>query len=447
MISVISYPLSVIRYQLNQTMKNLDLIKIANRNLLRSKLRTFLTIMAIFVGSFTLVMTNGLGDGLKDYVEKQVKNIEGKNILTVRRKPPANNEEGQDPNKVPEYKDQSNTEQEPQINPNDFQITLADMEKLAKEFPEVKSVTPSYPVNADYITLDGQKKYIVGLGMLSDGYTQKTEVGKTIDGEGQIMIPVMLARTMDENISNLIGKTATIGYKIGEFEEAKTLSLKIVGVSTKGFMSNFNSFIDAKTAKRLYDEQNAGSPDHNKFNHFTFLINNANEAKFNELKTKLDEKGFEAMTIEDREKRTYDAIGILQIGLNLFAFIALLAASFGIINTLVIAVLERTKEIGLQKALGMGRGKIFALFAFESILIGFWGAFAGIVGGMIVGFIANLVLVTAYKESFEGYSLFVFTIPSLLFVMVLVCVIAFLAGVLPAFKASRLNPIEALRYE
>lgn len=428
-------------------MKNLDLIKIANRNLLRAKLRTFLTIMAIFVGSFTLVMTNGLGDGLKDYVEKQVKNIEGKNILTVRRKPQRDDDEKQDPNKVPEYKEQEETEEKPKFNPNDFRMTLTDMENLAKEFPEVKSVTPSYPVNADYITLDGQKKYIVGLGMLSEGYTQKTEAGKTIDGEGQIMIPLMLARTMDENINNLVGKTATIGYKVGQERQNRTLSLKIVGVSTKGFMSNFNSFVDTKTAKHLYDEQNAGSSNYNKFNNYTFLVNNATEAKFAEIKKKLDEKGFEAMTIADQEKRTYDAIGILQIGLNLFAFIALLAASFGIINTLVIAVLERTKEIGLQKALGMGRGKIFTLFAFESILIGFWGALSGIIGGMLVGFIANLVLATAYKESFEGYSLFVFTIPSLLFVMVLVCIIAFLAGVLPAFKASRLNPIEALRYE
>ena len=63
-----------------------DLLRIANRNLLRNKTRTLLTIMAIFVGSFTLIMTNGLGDGLKDYVERQVKNIEGNNILFVRKK-------------------------------------------------------------------------------------------------------------------------------------------------------------------------------------------------------------------------------------------------------------------------------------------------------------------------------------------------------------------------
>ena len=101
----------------------------------------------------------------------------------------------------------------------------------------------------------------------------------------------------------------------------------------------------------------------------------------------------------------------------------------------------------MQKALGMGRGKIFFLFSLESILIGFWGAMFGIVAGIVIGTIANFYLARTYLESFEGYSLFVFTLPSILFVLILVCAIAFVAGVLPALRASRLNPIEALRYE
>ena len=173
----------------------------------------------------------------------------------------------------------------------------------------------------------------------------------------------------------------------------------------------------------------------------------ADEKAIEEFKQKLNEKGFEGTTMADRRKRTYDAIGIFKIGMSLVALIALLAASFGIINTLVIAVLERTREIGLQKALGMSRGRVFLIFSFESILIGFWGALLGILGGMLVGTIASQYLMRAYAASFEGYTLFVFTLPSIAIVMTLVCLIAFFAGVLPAFRASRLNPIEALRYE
>jgi putative ABC transport system permease protein len=428
-------------------MKTLDLIKIANRNLFRSKLRTFLTVSAIFIGTFTLVMTNGLGDGLKDYVEKQVKNIEGSDVLFVRKQFPKEKTDEKPADAPLEYKEKQADDKGNVIDPNSMIVPLAQMESLLKEFPEVKSVTPFYPAKGEYITIDGAKKFQVALGMLSSGIKQKTEAGKTIDGAGQIMLPLSLAKAFDENINSLIGKTALVAYKKGQDAELKTVPLKIVGVSTKGFMANFNSFVDAETAKKIYDEQQAQSDNYGKFFNFTLQLNSPDEKQFAETKRKLEEKGFSAETFADQSKRTYDAIGILQIGLNLFAFIALLAASFGIINTLVIAVLERTKEVGLQKALGMGRGKVFLLFAFESILIGFWGALSGIVAGVVVGLLVNAYLARTYLESFEGYSLFVFTPFAVIFVTILVCTIAFLAGVLPAFRASRLNPIEALRYE
>lgn len=226
----------------------------------------------------------------------------------------------------------------------------------------------------------------------------------------------------------------------------KTLDLKVVGVATKGFMTNYSSFVDTATARKLHDDQkNASVPD--QFIAFTVQMETNDASKIDAVKKALSEKGFEADTIADNEKRTYDAIGIFKTGMNLFAMVALLAASFGIINTLVIAVLERTKEIGLQKALGMGRGKIFAIFSLESVLIGFWGALLGALGGIAAGLITNKVLVKVYAESFEGFSLFAFKPFSIAGIMLLVCGIAFIAGVMPAIRASRLNPIESLRYE
>lgn len=428
-------------------MKLTDLLKIANRNLFRSKLRTFLTVMAIFVGSFTLTLTNGLGDGLRDYIENQVKNIEGNNVLFVRKKNPIEENEDVKPDAPREYKESTQDAAGNVIDPNSFNVSLVQMESIAKEMPEIKSVTPRFFIEGEYITLDGGKKYRVGLGMLSEGIVQKTEAGKTIDGSGQIMLPLSLAKAFSENINQLIGKTATVAYKAGQSGEIKTVPLKIVGISTKGFMANFNSFVDTQTARKIYDQQQSQSPDYNKFTSFTFQSNSADETQISAVKKRLDEKGFSADSFADQQKRTYDGISIIQIGMNLFAFIALLAASFGIINTLIIAVLERTKEVGLQKALGMNRGKIFMLFSLESILIGFWGAALGIVSGIVIGTIANIYLARTYLESFEGYSLFVFTPWAILFVLILVCLIAFIAGVMPAFRASRLNPIEALRYE
>jgi putative ABC transport system permease protein len=429
-------------------MKIWDLIRIANRNLLRSKLRTFLTVMAIFVGAFTLTLTNGIGDGLRDYVEKQVKNIEGNGVLFVRKKFPREDEQNARVGEPEEYKETTEDNAGNKIDPNSMIVSIEQMNSLAKEIPEVKSVTPAYRVSAEYITLENEaKKYQVSLGMLSEGLEQKLEAGKMFDGKNQIILPLYLAEAFDENVENLVSKTAIIGYKTENSDDIKNLELKIAGVATKGMISNLNAFVDAETAKQLYIEQRGESRDYNRFSSFTFQLNSSDEKAMEAVKDTLDEKGFTAVSYADIERRTYDAIGILQIGLNLFALIALLAASFGIINTLIIAVMERTKDIGLQKALGMGRGKIFALFSLESIFIGFWGALLGIVGGILIGTVANMYLAKTYFESFEGYNLFAFTPLSVIFIMLLVCLIAFLAGVLPAFRASRLNPIEALRYE
>ena len=428
-------------------MKIWDLIRIANRNLLRSKLRTFLTVMAIFVGSFTLTMTNGIGDGLRDYVETQVKNFEGESLLFVRKKFPREDEINAKVGEPQEYKETVEDDEGNRIDPNTLIVSLNQMEALSKDIPGVKSVTPAYPIAAEYITLDEEKKYKVSLGMLSEGFKQKLEAGAMFDGINQIILPLNLSQTLDENVENLIGKTATLAYKTEGTEELTFLKLKIAGVATKGMFANMNSFVDVNTAKQIYTAQRGKSQSFNQFRSFTFLLNSSDEKIIASVKSSLEEKGFAASSIADVKKRTYDGISILQIGLSLFALIALLAASFGIINTLIIAVMERTKDIGLQKALGMGRGKIFLLFSFESIFIGLWGALFGIVVGILIGKAANFYLAQTYLESFEGYSLFVFTPYSIGIIMFLVCGIAFIAGVFPAFRASRLNPIEALRYE
>ena len=426
-------------------MKLWDLLNIANRNLFRNKLRTLLTVAAIFIGSFTLTMTNGIGDGLRTYVESQVKNIEGDTVIFVRRKiePP---EGAARPSDAPdEYKDESAAALGDEIDPTAGLVTLGQMENLLRDTQGIKTITPRYQLDGEYITLDGQKKYNLALGMISQGITQKTEAGRPIAGDNQIVIPLGLARELDPQIENLIGRRATIAYRSTD-KSMRNLPIEIVGVATKGFMTLNTSFVDTRTAEAIYSDQRDPSSA-GRFSSFSVQLSSADETTIQAVKAKLEGNGFSAQTIADQQKRTYDAIGIFKIGMGLVAFIALLAASFGIINTLVIAVLERTKEIGLQKALGMGRGKIFAIFSLESVLIGFWGALIGTLAGIAIGLIANQVLLRAYAESFEGYTLFVFTIPSIALVMVIVCLIAFAAGVLPAWRASRLNPIESLRYE
>lgn len=423
-------------------MKTFDLIKTANRNLLRNKLRTILTVLAIFVGSFTLTMTNGVGDGMRDYVESQIKNIDGEKVAMVRKKIEA--PAGPTSGAAVEYKENEDSE-EAAIDPNTVLLTEPQIDSVVRDIPGIVSTTPRYSIRGEYISIEGSKKYKLELGMLSEGLVAKTEAGTSVNGPKQIVIPIGLARALDEKIENLVGKTATIGYKVPD-GSIKTIPLTISGVMTKGFMTNNNSFVGTDVAKQIYDDQST-QQGADRFIGFTIQMDSDDPAKIAEIKKQLEAKGFEAETVADSRQRTYDAIQIFKTGMNLFAMVALLAASFGIINTLVIAVMERTKEIGLQKALGMGRGKIFAIFSLESVLIGFWGALLGAVFAIGTGLIANEVLVKFYARSFEGFSLFAFKPLSIGAIMLLVCGIAFVAGVMPAIRASRLNPIESLRYE
>ena len=89
-------------------------------------------------------MTNAMGDGLKDYIEKQVKNIEGNDVVFVRKQFPEEKENKPKSDAPLEYKDTAEDAQGNKIDPNSMNVSLAQMENLAKEMPEIKRVTPSY---------------------------------------------------------------------------------------------------------------------------------------------------------------------------------------------------------------------------------------------------------------------------------------------------------------
>ena len=117
--------------------------------------------------------------------------------------------------------------------------------------------------------------------------------------------------------------------------------------------------------------------------------------------------------------------------------ITLAGAAIGLMNIMLVAVTERTKEIGLSKAIGGKQRNIRRQFLFEAMIISLMGAFFGVILGVLIGNIAALLMGTS------------FVIPwNWMFIGILICsIVGLLAGLYPALKASRLNPIEALRYE
>lgn len=121
----------------------------------------------------------------------------------------------------------------------------------------------------------------------------------------------------------------------------------------------------------------------------------------------------------------------------IIGLITLTGAAIGLMNIMLVAVTERTKEIGLVKAIGGKQGNVRQQFLFEAIIISLLGALFGVILGVIVGNGFSLFLNTGFVVPWNWVMLGIF-----------ICsLVGLLAGLYPAFKASRLNPIEALRYE
>jgi putative ABC transport system permease protein len=130
-------------------------------------------------------------------------------------------------------------------------------------------------------------------------------------------------------------------------------------------------------------------------------------------------------------------LGFLKYATLAIALITLIGAAIGLMNIMLVAVNERTKEIGLIKSLGGKSAEIRAQFLWESILISLMGAVVGIIAGILFGNIVALILKTGFVVPWAW-----------VIAGVLVCsLVGLIAGLYPAYKASKLDPIVALRYE
>jgi len=163
---------------------------------------------------------------------------------------------------------------------------------------------------------------------------------------------------------------------------------------------------------------------------------------------KIIEKGFLVSSLSDTIEQANKIFRLIQIVLALFGFVALIVSAIGMFNTMTIALLERINEIGIMRAIGVTKRDIRILFLLESVLMGFLGGIGGVLIGFAGGKLANIGI-NMLAKTFGGSSIDLFYSPTwfVLFIIIFSTLIGFLTGVYPSFKASRLNPLNALRYK
>jgi ABC-type lipoprotein release transport system permease subunit len=156
--------------------------------------------------------------------------------------------------------------------------------------------------------------------------------------------------------------------------------------------------------------------------------------------------GFRPFSLAEEFQQIQKFFFYFDLALSVIGIIALVTASLGIVNTLVMSVLERRKEIGVLKSLGADERDISVLFLAESVVIGFVGSVFGIVLGWVISRIASGVgQAFMAREGIEGIDLFALPLWLILAAMSVGIVTSLVAGLYPAARAARVDPTEALR--
>ena len=434
-------------------MKVLDVIHDANANLWRSKLRSFLTILAIFVGSFTIILNSAINAGVNDFMDKQIANMGGDGYLEMM---PAETYDSlasmMGSNGPQEYTDDKDS-----ANASTY-LKEEQIEK-AKKIDGVKVFNVLPNSSADYITSKKtDKRYRINLNLVVEGIKFDMSNGETPkfekDAPYEIAVNEDLAKALGyENVADIVGETVQIAVPknlacytaIKRSECQEIIDVKVSGTQAPGILSMGGSRANLSLWNRINAINYEGMPAET--NRSYQATADVDPEKIDDIKAELEKIGLKAMSVKDEAGMFQSFFDAILVVFNIFGGIALVAASIGIVNTLFMSVQERTREIGLDKALGMSNSKVFLSFSAEAIMLGFWGSAFGIIVSMIVGNIANKVAVETFLKDFPTFQLTIFEPWTMISIALTIMFIAFLAGTLPARRASKKNPIDALRYE
>lgn len=458
-------------------MKTIDIIRRARRSLGSAKTRTILTSLAIAVGAFTITVSIAAGEGARQYANTLIgSNINPQALFVVKDK--ALFEQGGTAPGLREYDPDAGTTT---TGVTIKQMTQADVDKIAAR-SDVKEVVPVYNPQVKYTQFEGSdKKYSSDVSSYDSTIINEVVAGELPELGTQLKvdeaaIPSSFADTLVEQkviakSTDLIGKKVTltvnavtaqpssdevlVAFLTGGQDAvvaltkpvSKEITLTIVALTKQSAAAiNGSSALQISTeqARQIAEYTSKGTDAYQKYIAVTLIAKDGVDPEA--LKEALTKEGYFPQTAKDLQSVIFTVVNTLQGIVFGFGIIALIASVFGIINTQYISVLERTREIGLMKALGMRGRHVSRLFQFEAAWIGFLGGIIGASIAVILGTIFNPIITKALELGEGNYILIFQPIPILIMIVALM-LIAMLAGYLPARKAAKLDPIEALRTE
>ena len=472
-------------------MKTRDLMELAGRNLREAMLRNSLTTLGIAVGVASLVAMMSLGIGLQKLVMTRLESSGLFNRVYVTPRPIGGSLTGRGGGRGGRGRNQQDDVPTPglppQLQPPVKPLTSTVRKQLA-QMPNVVSVFPELRFTADlryggtgHVTSASSVPFDArGTGQfdnITGSFFSGPNANETIL---HLDLAQQLADQGNFKPNDLVGQEVTIRYPErkpvvappnqspqdmvanGEFGPGFTIQsadvkVKVVGLvggesAGPGGFGGSRIMLPLELVERLNAVQGfdvrevVANPGETIYPSLTMLIDNPNHVQAAEDAVKL--QGFGAFSLFDAARNLQLIFAVLDLFLLIFGSLALAVASLGIINTLVMAILERRHEIGVLKALGAADRDVRQLFFTEAGVMGLVGGVFGVFLGWAIGQLINFAM-NKYLASQNLSPEKIWLVPLWLVGAAIVFSIgvSLVAGLYPASRAAKLDPVKALRYE